>query len=204
MLCGLLTPDAGTGTCLGYDIIDESAAIKREVGYMTQRFSLYEDLSIRENLDFVARIYGVPQAQTGGRRARSSASASPSARASSPASCPAAGSSAWRSPPACCTSRGCCCSTSRPPASIPRRGATSGSRSTTSPPSGITVLVTTHYMDEAERCHRARLSSPTASSWSHGTVDEVIAQLGLTTFEVAGPELEALAAELRAPARRRA
>jgi ABC-2 type transport system ATP-binding protein len=61
MLCGLLTADAGTGRCLGYDIIEESASIKREVGYMPQRFGLYEDLSIRENLNFVARIYGVPE-----------------------------------------------------------------------------------------------------------------------------------------------
>ena len=59
MLCGLLTPDEGEGTCLGYDLRREAAAIKREVGYMTQRFSLYEDLSIEENLDFVARMYGV-------------------------------------------------------------------------------------------------------------------------------------------------
>ncbi|MDO9125574.1 MAG: ATP-binding cassette domain-containing protein, partial [Parvibaculum sp.] len=59
LLCGLLTPDAGTGTCLGHDILTESARIKREVGYMTQRFSLYEDLSIRENLHFVASIYGL-------------------------------------------------------------------------------------------------------------------------------------------------
>ena len=60
MLCGLLTPDEGRGTCLGYDILREAALIKREVGYMTQRFSLYEDLSIVENLDFVARMYRVP------------------------------------------------------------------------------------------------------------------------------------------------
>jgi ABC-2 type transport system ATP-binding protein len=60
MLCGLLTPDGGRGTCLGHDIIRESALIKREVGYMTQRFSLYEDLSIRENLNFIARVYAVP------------------------------------------------------------------------------------------------------------------------------------------------
>ena len=60
LLCGLLTPDAGTGTCLGFDIRKQSAAIKREVGYMTQRFSFYEDLSIRENLDFTARVYDVP------------------------------------------------------------------------------------------------------------------------------------------------
>src|SRR6059036_1233072 len=61
MLCGLLTPDAGEGTCLGYDIRTEAAKIKREVGYMTQRFGLYEDLSIAENLDFIAHVYGVPQ-----------------------------------------------------------------------------------------------------------------------------------------------
>ncbi len=65
MLCGLLTPDGGRGTCLGHDIIRESALIKREVGYMTQRFSLYEDLSIQENLDFIARVYSVPGARAG-------------------------------------------------------------------------------------------------------------------------------------------
>ena len=63
MLCGLLTPDSGEGTCLGYDIRTEADAIKRNVGYMTQRFSLYADLSIRENLEFVARVYGVPRPQ---------------------------------------------------------------------------------------------------------------------------------------------
>ena len=61
MLCGLLTPDEGTGTCLGYDIRTETEKIKRQIGYMTQRFSLYQDLSVRENLEFVARIYGMPQ-----------------------------------------------------------------------------------------------------------------------------------------------
>jgi ABC-2 type transport system ATP-binding protein len=60
LLCGLLVPDSGRGTCLGFDIRRESAAIKRNVGYMTQRFSFYEDLSIRENLDFVARVYAMP------------------------------------------------------------------------------------------------------------------------------------------------
>src|SRR5580765_5517840 len=57
MLCGLLRADAGSGTCLGYDVIKQSETIKRHVGYMTQRFSFWEDLSIRENLDFVARLY---------------------------------------------------------------------------------------------------------------------------------------------------
>src|SRR5437764_9727820 len=59
MLCGLLRADEGSGTCLGHDVIAESEAIKREVGYMTQRFSFWEDLSIAENLDFVARMYDV-------------------------------------------------------------------------------------------------------------------------------------------------
>src|SRR5215210_3335232 len=59
MLCGLLRADAGSGTCLGYDVIKESEMIKRHVGYMTQKFSFWEDLSIAENLDFVARMYGV-------------------------------------------------------------------------------------------------------------------------------------------------
>src|SRR4029077_9631181 len=62
MLCGLLTPDQGSGTCLGYDIRTEAPKIKNRVGYMTQRFSLYDDLSVRENLEFVARVYGIPRA----------------------------------------------------------------------------------------------------------------------------------------------
>src|SRR6266853_931023 len=63
MLCGLLRPDAGSGTCLGHDVIKDSESIKRQVGYMTQRFSFYEDLSIAENLDFVARMYGMTDRQ---------------------------------------------------------------------------------------------------------------------------------------------
>src|ERR1700690_3852428 len=61
MLCGLLTPDGGSGQCLGYDIRRDSAEIKKDVGYMTQRFSFYEDLTIDENLDFIARFYEIPQ-----------------------------------------------------------------------------------------------------------------------------------------------
>src|SRR4029078_701974 len=68
MLCGLLTPDQGEGTCLGYDIRTEAEEIKRHVGYMTQRFSLYQDLSVRENLEFVARLYGLPKPGGAARR----------------------------------------------------------------------------------------------------------------------------------------
>src|SRR5688500_19505825 len=67
MLCGLLTPDGGRGTCLGYDIRTQSAESKRHVGYMTQRFSLYADLSIRENLEFVARLHNLPDARAAAR-----------------------------------------------------------------------------------------------------------------------------------------
>jgi len=69
MLCGLLTPDSGDGTCLGYDILTQQDEIKRHVGYMTQRFSLYQDLSIRENLEFVARVYGVPHPRQAAKEA---------------------------------------------------------------------------------------------------------------------------------------
>ena len=77
MICGLLTADSGSGTCLGYDVMKQSAEIKREVGYMTQRFSLWEDLTIRENMDFVARMYGMADRKRGGRRMRSRIWASP-------------------------------------------------------------------------------------------------------------------------------
>src|SRR6202790_1952701 len=67
MLCGLLTPDSGEGTCLGYDIRRDADKIKLQVGYMTQRFSLYQDLSVRENLEFVARLYGMHDARGAAR-----------------------------------------------------------------------------------------------------------------------------------------
>src|SRR6202140_5269893 len=63
MLCGLLVPDGGSGTCLGLDIIREAQSIRRQVGYMTQRFSFYEDLTVFENLDLVASVYEMPHAR---------------------------------------------------------------------------------------------------------------------------------------------
>ena len=133
MLTGLLRPDGGHGTCLGYDIVRETEAIKRHVGYMTQRFSLYGDLTIRENLEFVARIHTC-RIRAGRRRRRSTGSASANVPTSLPATSPAAGSSAWRSAPASCRGPTSCSSTSRPPASTRRRGGTSGTRSMRWPP----------------------------------------------------------------------
>lgn len=117
MLCGLLTPDAGSGTCLGYDIVRETAAIKREVGYMTQKFGLYEDLTIRENLDFIARLYRLPRREEAVRE-----------------SVARLGLEQRQHQLAGELSGGCCCSTSRLRGSIRRRAGTSGTTSMRSPP----------------------------------------------------------------------
>jgi ABC-type multidrug transport system ATPase subunit len=127
MLCGLLTPDSGEGTCLGYDIRRDADKIKRHVGYMTQRFSLYQDLSVRENLEFVARLYGVPDPRKAARE-MISASDCQAAKSSLLENYPAAGSSGLRSAPVRCRTRNCCCLTNRRLESIPRRGANSGTR----------------------------------------------------------------------------
>ena len=136
MLCGLLTPDEGEGTCLGFNIRTESDEIKRHVGYMTQRFSLYQDLSVRENLEFVARLYGIARSGRGG--ARDDRAARPqrprgAARRRTVRRLEAA-PRARRLHAA--RARSFSCSTSRPPASIRRRGANSGTRSMRSPRTG--------------------------------------------------------------------
>ena len=125
MLCGLLRPDAGGGTCLGLDLLRDAARIRLQIGYMTQRFSFYGDLTVGENLEFVARLYQLPDYR---RRLPRSwiASACPIAPISSRRNFPADGSSAWRSRRACCTGHACCCSMNPRPAWMRRRGANSG------------------------------------------------------------------------------
>src|SRR5262249_18425159 len=132
MLCGLLTPDEGRGTCLGYDIRTQADEIKRRVGYMAQRFSLYQDLSVRENLEFVARLYGVADPASAAR-----ATIERLGLGDRQAQLAGELSGGWkqsglRAGPARCPTRTSSCSTSRRLASIQRRGANSGTRSTRS------------------------------------------------------------------------
>jgi ABC-2 type transport system ATP-binding protein len=195
MLCGLLTPDAGRGRCLGYDIIEESAAIKREVGYMPQRFGLYEDLSIRENLNFVARLYGVPKPRR--RVGETLERLGLGARARQLAGQLSGGWKQRLALAACLLHAPRLLLLDEPTAGVdPKARREFWDQTHDLAAQGMTVLVSTHYMDEAERCHEVGYLAG-GRLLVHGGVDEVLERSGLTTFEVAGPDLEALAAELR-------
>ena len=196
MLCGLLTPDDGRGTCLGYDILRDSALIKREVGYMTQRFSLYEDLSIAENLDFIARVYGVAD-----RKRRVDEAIERLGLGKRRAQLAGALSGGWKQRMALAA-----CLLHDPKLLLldePTAGVDPGARRDfwdhihDLAASGITVLVSTHYMDEAERCHELAYIAY-GKLLTHGTVAEVVRQAGLSTWAIEGEHLHALAATLRA------
>ncbi|HZM46541.1 MAG TPA: ABC transporter ATP-binding protein [Burkholderiales bacterium] len=195
LLCGLLKPDAGSGTCLGLDILRESGEIKRRVGYMTQRFSLYEDLSLRENLDFVARVYAVPD------RPRAVAAALEKLGLTNRGAQLAGElSGGWKQRlalAACLLHDPQLLLLDEPTAGVDpnaRRefwdqihGLAAG---------GITVLVSTHYMDEAERCHELAYIAY-GKLLVTGTAEEVVARTGLATWAVSGPALFDLAQELK-------
>lgn len=196
MLCGLLTPDAGAGTCLGYDILRQQRAIKVRIGYMTQRFSLYEDLSIRENLDFVARLYGVPQRKQAVQE-RLSALGLESRQHQLAGTL----SGGWKQRLALAA-----CLIHNPPLLLldePTAGVDPKARRDfwdeihRLTGEGLTVLITTHYMDEAERCHRLAYLAY-GDLLVSGTVEEVIAGAGLSTWTVEGAGLPKLAEQLRA------
>ena len=129
MLCGLLTPDGGSGTCLGLDIVADAPRIRRRVGYMTQRFSLYEDLTVLENLDFVARVYQMSNRRRAVRDMVERMGLT--ARAGQLAGHLSGGWKQRLALAACVLSQSCCCSTSPPPVSMPKPGASSGISSTT-------------------------------------------------------------------------
>jgi ABC-2 type transport system ATP-binding protein len=190
MLCGLLRPDSGHGRCLGYDIVTESQAIKRLVGYMTQRFSLYEDLSIRENLEFIARVYGVrkPRAAVAEAIERLGLGA----RREQLAGTLSGGWQQRLALGACILPKPRLLLLDEPTAGVdPEARRTFWDHIHHLAADGITVLVSTHYMDEAERCHEiAYIFS--GELLTRGTADEVIAESGLSTWIVTGPDLQAL------------
>jgi ABC-2 type transport system ATP-binding protein len=198
MLCGLLTPDAGEGTCLGYDIRREQAAIKRRVGYMTQRFSLYEDLSIVENLDFIARLYAVP----GRERAVAQALArlGLTGRKDQLAGTLSGGWKQRLALAACLIHEPELLLLDEPTAGVdPKARREFWDEIHDLAARGITVLVSTHYMDEAERCHRLAYIAY-GKLLAQGTAEEIVSQSALHTWQVTGGDVGPLARELRAQA----
>ena len=194
MICGLLTPDAGEGTCLGYDIRTESDAIKRNVGYMTQRFSLYTDLSIRENLEFVARVYGVPDPRGAAREAIGKLGLS--TRADQLAGELSGGWKQRLALGACILPQPRLLLLDEPTAGVdPRARREFWDKIHNLAADGITVLVSTHYMDEAERCHEIAYIAY-GEMLAKGTAKEVVAQSKLSTWIVSGKDLHRLATKL--------
>src|SRR5213078_2679600 len=194
MLCGLLTPNSGTGTCLGYDIRRDADKIKRRVGYMTHRFSLYQDLSVRENLEFVARLYGLPNAKgaaremikrigLGGREEQLAGELS----------------GGWKQRlalGACTLPNPQLLLLDEPTAGVdPKARRDFWNEIHALAAEGLTVLVSTHYMDEAERCHEIAYIAY-GYMLAHGTVEEVIAKSALSTYTVTGDQLHKLQDEL--------
>ena len=195
MLCGLLRPDAGSGTCLGYDVISASEAIKRQVGYMTQRFSFYEDLSITENLDFVARMYAVRN-----RREAVRDSIERLGLAGRQKQLAGELSGGWKQRlalAACMIHDPKLLLLDEPTAGVdPKARRDFWEQIHQLAAQGLTCLIATHYMDEAERCHRLAYIGY-GKLLTHGTVAEVIDQAHLTTWSVSGPNLLGLAEQLR-------
>lgn len=196
MMCGLLTPDSGSGTCLGFDIVRESAQIKRQVGYMTQRFSYWEDLTIRENLDFVARVYGMPNRREAVDRAIEGLGLKGRAKQLTGSL-----SGGWKQRLALAA-----CMLHEPQVLLldePTAGVDPSARRDfweelhELASRGISVLVSTHYMDEAERCHKLAYISY-GELLAKGTASEIIDSQHLSTWTVHADNLVDLARELRA------
>jgi ABC-2 type transport system ATP-binding protein len=195
MLCGLLRPDAGRGTCLGYDVISESEAIKSRVGYMTQRFSLYEDLTISENLDFVARMYSVKN-----RRKAVTDSLERLGLEGRRRDLVGELSGGWKQRlalEACLIHQPKLLLLDEPTAGVdPQARREFWEQIHQLAGQGLTFLISTHYMDEAERCHRLAYIL-NGILLAHGTMAEIIAETKLTTWAATGPDLQELAEVLR-------
>ncbi|MDP9648756.1 ABC transporter ATP-binding protein [Paraburkholderia caledonica] len=196
LMCGLLTPDSGTGTCLGYDIRRDSAQIKRNVGYMTQRFSYWEDLTIRENLDFVARIY-----QMRNRRETVDKSLEALGLQSRANQMTGSLSGGWKQRlalAACMLHEPRLLLLDEPTAGVdPTARRDFWEELHRLAARGISVLVSTHYMDEAERCHKLAYIAY-GKLLAQGTSKEVIESQDLATWSIQGEQLSELSEKLRA------
>lgn len=194
MLCGLLTPDSGEGTCLGYDIRRDADKIKRYVGYMTQRFSLYQDLSVRENLEFVARLYGVREPRAAAREMIKRIGLT--GREEQLASELSGGWKQRLALGACTLPNPQLLLLDEPTAGVdPKARRDFWNEIHALAAEGLTVLVSTHYMDEAERCHEIAYIAY-GNLLTHGTVEDVIAKSALTTYTVTGEGLNKLTVDL--------
>jgi ABC-2 type transport system ATP-binding protein len=190
MLCGLLTPDEGNGTCLGYDIRTDTDKIKHYVGYMTQRFSLYEDLSVRENLEFIGRIYGVADPVGAARAAIERLGLA--GREEQVAGQLSGGWKQRLALGACTLPSPQLLLLDEPTAGVdPKARRKFWNEIHALAGSGLTVLVSTHYMDEAERCNEIAYIAY-GELLVHGTVEEVIAVSHLTTYNVSTADNESL------------
>ena len=196
MLCGLLRPDSGTGTCLGHDLLTEAAAIRLQIGYMTQRFSFYGDLTVAENLDFVARLYAIPD-----RRAAVGAVLEQIGLADRADQLAAELSGGWKQRMALAA-----CILHRPRLLLldePTAGVDAKARREfwdmihELAADGMTVLVSTHYMDEAERCARVVYLAG-GRLVVQGTAAEVVRAARLVTFEATGAGVERAVRVIRA------
>jgi ABC-2 type transport system ATP-binding protein len=192
MLCGLLTPDEGTGTCLGFDIRTETDKIKPRVGYMTQRFSLYEDLSVRENLEFIGRIYGLARPREAARAAIERLGLK--GREDQLAHELSGGWKQRLALGACTLPSPQLLLLDEPTAGVdPKARRDFWNEIHALAAEGLTVLVSTHYMDEAERCHEIAYIAY-GELMVHGTVEHVIEGSHLSTYIVSGTDGHALAA----------
>jgi ABC-2 type transport system ATP-binding protein len=195
MLCGLLRPDAGSGFCLGFDVLTESEKIKANIGYMAQRFSLYEDLSVRENLIFMGQIYGI-------RNLGAEVNAMLERMKLTPFAGQLAGtlSGGWKQRlalSACLLHRPRLLLLDEPTAGVdPKARRDFWDDIYTLAASGVTSLISTHYMDEAERCHRLAYLAY-GNLLTSGTAEEVVSSSGLTTWALSGRNVHELAPRLR-------
>ena len=195
MLCGLLTPDAGEGTCLGFDVVRDAALIRREAGYMTQHFGFYDDLTVFENLDFVARVYEMPDREHAVAEIMQRMGLVD--RADQLAGHLSGGWKQRLALAACVLHRPKLLLLDEPTAGVDVKARRefwdlihdfAGQ--------GLTVLVSTHYMDEAERCKRIIYLS-SGRVVVQGTPEEVVRGSGVITFEITDGDIDAIARQLR-------